>query len=142
MKIVLAPDCDLKQVNLKNKSTNRNYKLQVRGIVGGFTTCSAHLFVFSVVKIYPYLIHHLDKHGAFILYGVISFFATVFFYFFLPETKGKTLQEIEDYFSGRISTLKTKKIEKANNNNSIDAKTIVLTIEQDKLLSVNEKSEK
>lgn len=117
------------------------YPLKVRGIMGGMTTCMAHIFVFSVVKMYPYLILLLDKHGAFVLYGVISLAATVFFYFFLPETKGKTLQEIEDYFSGRISTLKSKKIDKSNNNNV--EKAIVLTIEQDKLLSiVNEKPEK
>lgn len=106
------------------------------------TTCMAHIFVFSVVKIYPYLTHLMDMHGAFILYGIISIFATIFFYFFLPETKGKTLQEIEDYFSGRISTLKTKKIDKHVNHNN-NTKAIVLTVEQDKLLqNVNEKPEK
>jgi facilitated trehalose transporter len=101
----------------------------------------AHIFVFSVVKIYPYLNHWIDRHGAFILYGIISILATIFFYFCLPETKGKTLQEIEDYFSGRITSLKAKKIDNNLNNNS--SKAIVLTVEQDKLLqSVNEKTEK
>jgi hypothetical protein len=37
------------------------------------------------------------------------FAGTIFLYFFLPETKGKSLLEIEDYFSGRIASLKTKK---------------------------------
>ena len=31
--------------------------MKVRGIVGGFTTCAAHSFVFIVVKTYPLLCH-------------------------------------------------------------------------------------
>lgn len=48
------------------------YPTQVRGILGGMTTCSAHLFVFIVVKTYPFLSHHLERHGTFWLYGCIS----------------------------------------------------------------------
>lgn len=44
---------------------------QVRGIYGGLTTCSAHLFVFIVVKTYPFLYHHIEKYGVFLLYGAI-----------------------------------------------------------------------
>ncbi|XP_069704012.1 facilitated trehalose transporter Tret1-like [Periplaneta americana] len=81
------------------------YPTQVRGIVGGMTTCSAHLFVFIVVKTFPLLQQAASSHGTFWIYGFISLFGTIFFYFCLPETKGRTLQEIEDYFSGRTKTI-------------------------------------
>lgn len=83
------------------------YPVQVRGLMGGFTTMSAHCFVFMVVKTFPLLSHTITEHGTFLLYGCISLFGTIYFYTFLPETKNKTLQEIEDYFSGRNSSLKT-----------------------------------
>ncbi|CAH2107043.1 unnamed protein product [Euphydryas editha] len=82
------------------------YPTQVRGIIGGMTTCAAHLSIFSVVKTFPYLKHSLNDYGVFGLYGVISIAGMVFFYIFLPETKGRTLQEIEDYFCGRTKSLK------------------------------------
>lgn len=85
------------------------YPQKVRGMMGGITTCSAHMFVFIVVKTYPLLSYSIERHGAYFLYGAISIFGTLFFYFALPETKGTTLHEIEDYFSGRTTTLGQKK---------------------------------
>lgn len=83
------------------------YPVQVRGLLGGFTTMSAHAFVFTVVQTFPLLNETITIHGTYLLYGFISIFGMVYFYLCLPETKGKTLQEIEDYFSGRSDTLKT-----------------------------------
>ncbi|XP_033187454.1 facilitated trehalose transporter Tret1-like isoform X1 [Bombus vosnesenskii] len=86
------------------------YPTQVRGIIGGLTTMAAHSFIFTVVKTYPFLASSITRHGTFILYGCISLFGTIYFYLCLPETKGKTLQEIEDYFSGRNDDLRTGSI--------------------------------
>lgn len=84
------------------------YPTQVRGIIGGMTTCVAHMSVFSVVKTYPLLAKLIGQYGIFSLYGAMSLFGILYFYFFLPETKGKNLQDIEDYFSGRTKTLNKK----------------------------------
>lgn len=66
---------------------------------------------------------------------IYLFLGTLFYYFYLPETKGKTLQEIEDYFSGRTTTLKTKK-QASNFNININAVASeqTLTVEKEKLL--------
>ncbi|XP_059469544.1 facilitated trehalose transporter Tret1-2 homolog isoform X2 [Neocloeon triangulifer] len=85
------------------------YPSRVRGLLGGLTTCAAHMFVFTVVKTFPFLQQTAGVHGAFWIYGVISTVGTLFFYFFLPETKGRSLEEIEDYFAGRRSTLDSPK---------------------------------
>lgn len=53
---------------------------------------------------------------------------------YLPETKGKTLQEIEDYFSGRITSLNTKKPKNFDTNLAVN-KDQGLIVEKDKLLS-------
>lgn len=65
----------------------------------------------------------------------VCFAATVFYYFYLPETKGRTLQEIEDFFSGRTTTLKTKKTPTASNFNiNLNEAAKKLRMEKEKLL--------
>lgn len=54
------------------------YPQKVRGVVGGLTTCFAHIFVFIVVKTYPLLSYALYNYGVFILYGCISFIGKEF----------------------------------------------------------------
>ncbi|GLG93599.1 hypothetical protein R5R35_003750 [Gryllus longicercus] len=90
------------------------YPTQVRGIAGGLTTCSAHIFVFIVVKTFPEFKHLLGIPGTFWMYGAISLFGSLFFFFCLPETKGRSLQEIEDYFCGRVKNLGEKVPSSAN----------------------------
>lgn len=112
------------------------YPMKVRGIYGGLTTCTAHLCVFIVVKTYPFLSHVIEKHGCFIMYGCISLCATFFIYFYLPETKGKTLQDIEDYFSGRMSkqSFKEKKTGGISTVAGLNNEKPAIIVEKDKLL--------
>ncbi|KAM9799318.1 solute carrier family 2, facilitated glucose transporter member 10 isoform X5 [Syngnathus typhle] len=67
----------------------------VRGRAFAFASCfnwSAHLLVsFTFLDLF----NALGLSGTFLMYGMMSAAAALFFYFMLPETKGKTLEEID-----------------------------------------------
>ncbi|XP_065350150.1 facilitated trehalose transporter Tret1-2 homolog [Cloeon dipterum] len=69
-----------------------------RGLASGLITCIVYIFIFTVVKSYPYMLALLGESLVFLIFGTISIIGTTFVYFFLPETKGKTLLEIEHSF--------------------------------------------
>lgn len=56
------------------------------------------MLLLVTVKITPTLLAALNVHGTFTAFSVVMFMTLVYLYWYLPETKGKTLQEIEDYF--------------------------------------------
>jgi hypothetical protein len=49
----------------------------------------------SVTFIFPWELSHLGSAGTFLGYGVMAVAALVFVLLFVPETKGKTLEELE-----------------------------------------------
>lgn len=67
-------------------------------VASGLTTCVAYGVSFFVLKMYPHMKDVLDKHGVFYFFGTMSCLGTLFVVLFLPETEGKTLQEIQDQF--------------------------------------------
>lgn len=77
------------------------FPVQIRGVASGFTTSMTYIFSFIAVKLFPYMMEVMQKHGVFYFYGVMALYGTVFLFFFLPETQGKTLAEIESHFAGR-----------------------------------------
>lgn len=85
---------------------------KIRGVAGGITTSSAYFYSFLATKIYPLLLLGFGRSGAFFCFSGVSFFGTLFVYFFLPETQGKTLTEIEEHFAGRSQTKTHKKTTK------------------------------
>nr|XP_049693679.1 facilitated trehalose transporter Tret1-2 homolog [Helicoverpa armigera] len=45
---------------------------------------------------------HFRLTGAFATYAAFAYLGTIYLYFFMPETEGKSLQEIESYYEGRL----------------------------------------
>ncbi|XP_069696050.1 facilitated trehalose transporter Tret1-like [Periplaneta americana] len=72
-------------------STTRSY-------VCGYIYTTNDLILGAVIKEYPSLSNNLGMNGLFFLFGSSCLVCTVFIILFLPETKDRTLFDIEDYF--------------------------------------------
>ncbi|XP_036331348.1 facilitated trehalose transporter Tret1-2 homolog [Rhagoletis pomonella] len=78
---------------------------RVRGSANGCTLCIGLFFSFSVVKLYPTMEAAIGTANSFAFFGMISLLGVAFIVFIVPETKGRTLLEIEEYFrTGRRVT--------------------------------------
>ncbi|KAJ9584396.1 hypothetical protein L9F63_021265, partial [Diploptera punctata] len=78
------------------------FPLSIRGVMGGLVASLAHLFIFTSVKTYPNMMHSLGSDGTLWFFGVAALCGAVYCYFFLPETRGKTLREIELAFNPQV----------------------------------------
>ncbi|XP_046672444.1 facilitated trehalose transporter Tret1-like isoform X2 [Homalodisca vitripennis] len=76
------------------------FPTDVRGLASGLTTSVIFLGSFSSVKLYPIMVMTLGSFPVFTFFTISGLFGTIFIYLFLPETHGKTLEEIEQYFIG------------------------------------------
>ncbi|XP_022816361.1 uncharacterized protein LOC111349471 isoform X1 [Spodoptera litura] len=81
------------------------YPLQVRGILAGITVFITGLLISGSIKLTPTLLDNLGLTYTMVIFGISSLLGVVYLYFVLPETKGLTLQEIEEYYNKRRPTL-------------------------------------
>jgi facilitated trehalose transporter len=81
--------------------TSELFPLKVRSFACGLVTAAAHLFIFASVKTYPALSGVLGMSGTLVFFASASFCGAIFVYALLPETKGKTLMEIECEFRNK-----------------------------------------
>lgn len=75
------------------------YPLRVRGVAMSIATLSNWLFNWVVAFTFLKLINSLGKPGTFWFYGVMAIAGIIFSYVYCPETKGKTLEQIEAHWS-------------------------------------------
>ncbi|XP_049535903.1 facilitated trehalose transporter Tret1-like [Anopheles darlingi] len=81
------------------------YPSKVRGFASGLTIFFGYTMSFIILKVYPTLVSSIGNENVFLFFGMVSLAGIGFVYFFLPETKGRTLQDIEEYFrGGTVST--------------------------------------
>ena len=91
------------------------YPARVRGFAGGLTFAIFNITLFGTTKMFPSVRSSIGINGTFWLFGSVSLLASVFLYLMLPETKGKSLSEIEDYFRrSNVLWINRHKVEKNN----------------------------
>lgn len=74
------------------------FPMRARGPAVCMTAMANWLFIFIVTKLYDPMQSSISIQGTFWFYGGCMFLAFVFVYKLVPETKGKTLEEIESLF--------------------------------------------
>lgn len=76
------------------------FPLAYRSLGSGISGMFLSLMFFLVVKTAPATFRAIGVNGIFCIYGLAVAICGVFLYFLLPETRGKTLYEIECHFRG------------------------------------------
>lgn len=71
------------------------FPLKIRGIAMSICTVSNFAFNFFVVSSFPILLHRIGGAWTFWGFGAVSILCIIFVYFFVPETKGLSLEKIE-----------------------------------------------
>jgi hypothetical protein len=93
--------------------------VKIRGVACGYIYGANDVLQFCVSKIYPWLKDTLGMHGVFLIFGINAVLCCIFFYLFLPETQGKSLPQIEQYFRNKnlFWFSRDKRLERRNTRN-------------------------
>ncbi|XP_075224989.1 facilitated trehalose transporter Tret1-like [Lycorma delicatula] len=98
---------------------------EIRGV--GISSCQflGLLFSFITVKLFPTLTSLLGDYGAFWFFGICCVICTIFTILVVPETKGRTMENILQQLNGEIPCEKTGEDTDLCNSNKVQ---IVKTI--------------
>lgn len=77
------------------------FPLEYRSIGGSISLATMSASFFLVLKTFLGLVESVGIHGTYCIYAGLLTYCLLVISIFLPETKGKTLQQIEDEFRGR-----------------------------------------
>ncbi|XP_001373029.1 solute carrier family 2, facilitated glucose transporter member 8 isoform X1 [Monodelphis domestica] len=77
------------------------FPLQIKGLASGVCVLTNWMLSFLVTKEFSDLMNVLTPYGTFWLFSAFCVLNIIFTIFFVPETKGKTLEQIEAHFQGR-----------------------------------------
>lgn len=70
----------------------------LRGFCSPLFICYSYGVMSLGAKVYPYMLMYVSIANIFVYYAIVSILTSLFVYLYVPETNGKTLKEIENYF--------------------------------------------
>jgi SP family arabinose:H+ symporter-like MFS transporter len=74
---------------------------RIRGLAAAIGTAAIWTGCFLLSQLFPWMLANLGPALIFGLFAAVSLFGSLFVYFIVPETKGRTLEEIERDWHGR-----------------------------------------
>ncbi|XP_066250586.1 facilitated trehalose transporter Tret1-like [Euwallacea similis] len=75
--------------------------VKVRGVLGGVMVSIAYILMSIIVKKAPFVMQAVPLEFIFLGLSVVNVCGLIFIYFFLPETLGKSFNDIANHFSKR-----------------------------------------
>lgn len=78
------------------------FTAETRAVASGISLAVNWGFVFLVRQFYPAMVANLDESITFWIFAGIMFCATIFAVFIVPETKGKSIDDIQRELAGEI----------------------------------------
>ncbi|XP_069690856.1 facilitated trehalose transporter Tret1-like [Periplaneta americana] len=75
------------------------FPFRTRGVAGGMAAASFYIISFLAAKTFLSMENVFQLYGSFWFFGAINGICFVYLYFQLPETEGKTLEEVERLFA-------------------------------------------
>jgi sugar porter (SP) family MFS transporter len=75
------------------------FPLRIRGVGMACCTATHWLFNFVIARSVPYMVSNIG-YGAYFVFGTCLTLSIPFVYFFVPETKGLSLEEVDVLFGG------------------------------------------
>ncbi|NND07906.1 MAG: sugar porter family MFS transporter [Saprospiraceae bacterium] len=82
------------------------FPTRIRGRAMAIATFANWGTNFLTAFLFPWYVERIGMGAGFFTFSIMCLFAVLFFYKFVPETKGKSLEEIEQYWAERRSTEK------------------------------------
>lgn len=76
--------------------------LKIRGTAMSIATMSNFAFNFIVALIFPTLLETIGEAYTFWIFGFVGIFSLFYTYYYIPETKGRSLEQIEQNWKKRL----------------------------------------
>lgn len=98
---------------LPNIIAGEVFPIAYRAPAAGISVIFDCATIFLVMKTFPFLQASIGIDGVYLLYAFLVIYLLLVIWILLPETKGKTLQQIEEEFRGRPIVLKEAEVLKS-----------------------------